>query len=211
MDQTWALFVEKYRLLVAFNQIKVDVVASEAEKVGLDAMTKGKEIRGENASSLTSELDGLESAIGNIRKMLSSVLTYVDEVVAKKREPDPTIGRLIADTLAAVPHMDQETFHSLFQSSLQDLLMVTYLSNLTQTQLALAERITTSVKPKPLDRQLLADQQKNRDNRYGKRGDNNRNNDRGGGGRHQNDRRRGGGGGGQRGGYRGGSGRGRDL
>eukprot|EP01138_Halocafeteria_seosinensis_P011014 gb/GECG01011249.1/.p1 GENE.gb/GECG01011249.1/~~gb/GECG01011249.1/.p1 ORF type:complete len:395 (+),score=48.35 gb/GECG01011249.1/:1-1185(+) len=199
------------KLLVAFNQIKVDVVASEAEKVGLDAMTKGKEIRGEHASSLTTELDGLESAIGNIRKMLSSVLTYVDEVVAKKREPDPTIGRLIADTLAAVPHMDQATFHSLFQSSLQDLLMVTYLSNLTQTQLALAERITTSVKPKPLDRQLLADQQKNRDNRYGKRGDNNRNNDRGGGGRHQNDRRRGGGGG-QRGGYRGGaSGRGRDL
>lgn len=178
------------RFLVAFNQIKVDIVASDAEKVGLDAMAKGKELRGENASSITSELDGLEFAIGNIRKMLSAVLHYVDNVAAKKIEPDPAVGRLIADTLSAVPHIDKATFHSLFRSSLQDLLMVTYLSNLTQTQLALAERITTSVKAKPLDRSLVNAQQQQKDNRrrdnrsgYGDRGRQQQN--RRGGGRQQ--------------------------
>lgn len=47
----------------------------------------------------------------------------------------------LADTLAAVPRMRPEAFNRLFDDNLQDLLMVSYLSSLTRTQLAIAEKL----------------------------------------------------------------------
>lgn len=49
----------------------------------------------------------------------------------------------LADTLAAVPRMRPETFNRLFDDNLQDLLMVSYLSSLTRTQLAIAEKLAS--------------------------------------------------------------------
>lgn len=49
----------------------------------------------------------------------------------------------MADTLAAVPRMRPEAFNRLFDDNLQDLLMVSYLSSLTRTQLAIAEKLAT--------------------------------------------------------------------
>lgn len=49
----------------------------------------------------------------------------------------------LADTLAAVPRMRPEAFNRLFDDNLQDLLMVSYLSSLTRTQLAIAEKLAT--------------------------------------------------------------------
>lgn len=49
----------------------------------------------------------------------------------------------LADTLAAVPRMRPEAFNRLFDDNLQDLLMVSYLSSLTNTQLAIAEKLAS--------------------------------------------------------------------
>lgn len=49
----------------------------------------------------------------------------------------------LADTLAAVPRMRPEAFNRLFDDNLQDLLMVSYLSSLTRTQLVIAEKLAT--------------------------------------------------------------------
>lgn len=53
---------------------------------------------------------------------------------------------MIAETLAAIPHVDPREFEKLFNSSLQDLLMVVYLTNLIQTHIGIAEKITSSLR-----------------------------------------------------------------
>ena len=98
----------------------------------------------EQTTSLTSDIAGLESSISKLQELLKTVSTYVDDVVEGRTEPDITLGRRIADTLASVPRIDPVVFDSMFNDSLQDLLMVVYLSQLTRTQLAIAEKLTTA-------------------------------------------------------------------
>lgn len=102
---------------------------------------------GKGTTSLVSDIAGLESAIAKLQTMLTTVSTYVDGVVVRcchlacgkyahhltKRcwclqagevEPDISLGRRIADTLASVPSVDPRVFDKMFNDSLQDLLMV---------------------------------------------------------------------------------------
>jgi translation initiation factor 3 subunit F len=46
-----------------------------------------------------------------------------------------------------VPHLQPEAFDALFNESVQDVLLVTYLSNLVRAQVALAEKLGTSQLP----------------------------------------------------------------
>jgi len=63
-------------------------------------------------------------------------------VLQEKKIPgDENIGRAIAHALSAIPTMDAETFERIFNSNVQDLLMIMYLSNLARLQLSLADRI----------------------------------------------------------------------
>jgi translation initiation factor 3 subunit F len=77
--------------------------------------------------------------------LLETASNYVDSVVEGKVAPDAEMGRQVADTLATVPRIRPEVFDKLFNDSLQDLLMVTYLSNITRTQLTIAEKLNASL------------------------------------------------------------------
>jgi translation initiation factor 3 subunit F len=54
---------------------------------------------------------------------------------------DNRIGRFISKALRNLPKFDAATLETIFSNNLQDLLMVVYLSNLTRTQLILAEKL----------------------------------------------------------------------
>ena len=51
------------------------------------------------------------------------------------------MGRVLWEAVACVPVIADEEFERLFSNSVQDLLMVVYLANITRTQLALAQKI----------------------------------------------------------------------
>ena len=51
---------------------------------------------------------------------------------------------MIAEAVSTIPKIDVEMFEKMFNSSLQDLLMVVYLGSLTRTQLALAHKLQSS-------------------------------------------------------------------
>jgi translation initiation factor 3 subunit F len=90
-------------------------------------------------------MDALRASMANVISMLDKVSEYVDKVVAKQEEPNVEWGRLIANTIAAVPRIESEDFSKMFNLNLKDLLMVSYLSNLTRAQLAIAHKIQTSL------------------------------------------------------------------
>ncbi|KAG1470563.1 hypothetical protein G6F56_002611 [Rhizopus delemar] len=123
-----------------FLSIPCDVKYLDAERSGLDmlASAKTKESR---TASLISDMDHLEIAVTKLQEMLERISKYVDNVVAGEAQPNNAIGRYIMDTVSVVPKIDSAAFEKMFNSHLQDLLMVVYLANMTRTQLAVAERL----------------------------------------------------------------------
>jgi translation initiation factor 3 subunit F len=57
------------------------------------------------------------------------------------------LGRYLADTMAVVPQIDRQDFERLFNENVQDVLLVSYLSNLVRVQLALADKLGTAALP----------------------------------------------------------------
>ena len=83
--------------------------------------------------------------MANLSEMLEKASKYVDDVVEGKVEGSNAVGRRIADAVGNVPRIRPEAFDKMFNDNLQDLLMVMYLSNLTKTQLTIAEKITEAL------------------------------------------------------------------
>ena len=86
-------------------------------------------------------MDNLEQSIIQVQTMLERVSTYVDSVLAGTVPANNTVGRYLMNTVSVVPKVDPVEFEKMFNSHLQDLLMVIYLANMTRTQLAVAKRL----------------------------------------------------------------------
>lgn len=90
---------------------------------------------------LLSDMDNLEQSIIQVQAMLERVSTYVDSVLAGTVPANNTVGRYLMNTVSVVPKVNPVEFEKMFNSHLQDLLMVIYLANMTRTQLAVAKRL----------------------------------------------------------------------
>lgn len=59
-------------------------------------------------------------------------------------DPDNKIGKCISDVVGSLPKMTSLAFDELVNDSLQDHLLMVYLSSITRTQLSLAEKLNTA-------------------------------------------------------------------
>jgi len=123
-----------------FLPVPVQLQAFDSEKIGVDLLVKG-EMNVEVASSLVSDLDNLESSIKRLQSLLETTQDYVDKVLGDKIPPNNIIGRFLMETVSSLPRIEPSELEKMFNNSLQDLLLVVYLANLTRTQLTLAERL----------------------------------------------------------------------
>jgi len=89
------------------------------------------------------EISNLERSLEKLLELLQVIRDSVDEVVTGSKEGDSSVGRFLTETLSTVPMVDTEAFSTAFGDSMRDLLMVVYLSKLTQTQLHIAEKLLT--------------------------------------------------------------------
>merc|ERR1712157_495469 len=118
-----------------FHEIKLTVKMNDSERICLHRMisSNNEEILDESATLLHS--------IERLYEMLENASSYVDKVVDGSLTPDDHVGRQLADTLSSIPAMRKDLFDKVFNDPLQDLMMVSYLSNLTRTQLTIAEKL----------------------------------------------------------------------
>jgi translation initiation factor 3 subunit F len=126
------------QLAAQFHEVQLDLRLVEAERIGFDVLKKTM------VEKLPNDLEGLEATIERLQEMIDRVFRYVDGVLEGQIEPDNSIGRFLADTMSAVPRISSDAFDKLFNDSVQDLLLVLYLANLTKTQLTLAEKLNTA-------------------------------------------------------------------
>lgn len=124
-----------------FHELSLSMESTEPEAICLAKMVSKDGSGSDDASSVEPLLVSMEK----LYNLLESASNYVDSVVEGKIAPDAEVGRQVADTLATVPRIRPEVFDKLFNDSLQDLLMVTYLSNITKTQLTIAEKLNASL------------------------------------------------------------------
>lgn len=90
---------------------------------------------------LSSDLQQVGSASARIQDTLTMVLQYAEDVLSGKVAADNTVGRFLMDLINQVPKISAEDFETMLNSNINDLLMVTYLANLTQSQIALNEKL----------------------------------------------------------------------
>jgi translation initiation factor 3 subunit F len=123
-----------------FLPVPMQLHTFEAEKIGVDLLVKA-ETNPDMAATLFSDLDSLEASIKKLQGMLETSSQYVDNVLGGKVQPNPAIGRFLAESVTGLPRLEPAVLEKMFNSSLQDLLLVVYLANLTRTQLTLAEKL----------------------------------------------------------------------
>ena len=122
---------------IHFQEVQLVNQFDAAERVGVGALAS-------EGSELSEKGDDLGATVSKLTGMLEKAGSYVDAVVEGKTKGDAEIGRRLADALSAVPRLTKSQFEKLFGEGAQDMLLVTYLSNVTKMQLMLAEKLQTA-------------------------------------------------------------------
>jgi translation initiation factor 3 subunit F len=127
-----------------FVPVQCEVRYSDVEKSALNVISEAKYDESRTVD-LLSDISALETSISEVQEMLQRVSAYVSRVTSGQQEGNAAVGKFLLKSLAAVPSLSTNTLEKLFNSHLQDVLMVNYLANTVKTQLQLASRLTPLV------------------------------------------------------------------
>jgi translation initiation factor 3 subunit F len=125
-------------LAAQFQEIPVNVRMAEAERVGYELL------KATIADKIPGDVEGMEASMERLLTLIDDAYKYVDDVVEKRIAPDNSVGRFIADAVSSLPKMSPAAFDKLVNDSVQDQLLLVYLSSITRTQLSLAEKLNTA-------------------------------------------------------------------
>ncbi len=134
-----ALSVRDNVVGTSFVEVPVQHRFEDAQRAGVPLLSAVEPV------PLPGDAAGLAASVRRLHALLEMAHTYADAVAEGRVKPDAALGRMLADAVAAVPRLPRGAFDALFNDAVQDVLLVMYLSNLTRTQLSLAERLNTPV------------------------------------------------------------------
>ena len=92
-------------------------------------------------STISSPSVELTSSLKHLVGLVDKISAYVEDVCCGKRQPDQQVGIMIADVMSSLQVVGPSDFQRYMDGKTQDMLMVSYLSNLTKSQLAVAEKL----------------------------------------------------------------------
>ncbi|KAJ8268534.1 hypothetical protein COCON_G00137060 [Conger conger] len=125
---------------VMFTPLTVKYIYYDTERIGIDLLQRTR-ASPNRTNGLTSDLEQVGTAAARVQDMLATVLTYIEDVLSGKVMADNSVGRFLMDLVNKVPKISAEDFETMLNSNINDLLMVTYLANLTQAQISLNEKL----------------------------------------------------------------------
>eukprot|EP00922_Rhytidocystis_sp_ex-Travisia-forbesii_P002632 GHVS01003899.1.p1 GENE.GHVS01003899.1~~GHVS01003899.1.p1 ORF type:complete len:357 (+),score=87.44 GHVS01003899.1:118-1188(+) len=90
--------------------------------------------------------EGFEASLEKLQELLAQSRRYVEAVLEGKQTPDSELGRFLQGSLCGGEGslMDSEQYEKMCQTSVQDTLMISYLTALARIQFAVAEKLNTS-------------------------------------------------------------------
>merc|ERR1719319_809727 len=140
-----AVVEEPFAIFYRFVEVRLDLRASESEKIGLDMIIESppEGTALDSAAMLMNDTNHLEIVLQALLTNLEEVETYV--VRASEAESnggaDAEVGWEIAEALSAVPKLSPQKFEKMISNRLQDFLMMVYLGKMTKAQLVIADKI----------------------------------------------------------------------
>jgi len=123
--------------VVQFQEVQVNVVATDAEKVGLDALHSVTSESGD----LPSDSEQLAAALSQLLATLDGALGYVNDVVAGRVEGDVDVGRRIAHALSSVPIPGADLLGADFKAAVHEIAMVTHVAKLALAEVVVADKV----------------------------------------------------------------------
>ena len=136
-----SLSIQGRELAREFQEVPCEVRSVEAEKAGGDLLST------ESVEKLPSELEGLGSTLEKLERSLEAAEAYVNDVVEGRKQGSVTVGRHLAETVAAVPHFSPADLSKLLQDSENDVLLTSYLAGLIRAHISLADKLGTMQLP----------------------------------------------------------------
>lgn len=132
--------------LLQFHEVPLRVQTSAAEKSGISQLMHARRATREATNAGTTakdmaSMDGFEGGLKELLGLFRRIQEYVQAVQKGGVKGDLAVGRGLTSALCAEPLIDMEAIEQLCTNSLQDALMVVFLSNLTRTQISIAEKI----------------------------------------------------------------------
>lgn len=131
--------------LLQFREVPLQLQASAAEQSGISQLMQARRSTREAAESgkLTdiATIDGFASGLKELLALFRRIQEYVRAVQSGSVDGDLAVGRGLTAQLCSEPIVDVEAVASVCNSTLQDALMVVYLSNLTRSQINIAEKV----------------------------------------------------------------------
>jgi translation initiation factor 3 subunit F len=116
----------------------------EADKAGLELVSGAKDVDA-RAAPIVTDIEGLERAVEQTLDLLERVSDYVAGVIDEERAPSNALGQLLINALSLAPSIDPADVERDFNNHVQDVLLVSYLTNTIRTQIDLSQRLATSV------------------------------------------------------------------
>lgn len=132
------------RLGTMFSEIRLTIVNGDSDRVGIDTLLKMTE-GGKTGSAGSGELDSVEATVKKLLRTLEGVTDFVEKVTKGQATAEPAVVRLLQQLVASAPRLPTDSFGKMFNTQVQDMLTIVYLANLTRTQLALAEKLQSTL------------------------------------------------------------------
>lgn len=126
-----------------FIPVPYEIRYSEAEKSGLELISGAKD-SASRAAPVVTDIEGLERAIEQTLDLLERVSEYVSSVLDEEREPNNALGQFLMNALSLAPKVDAADIERDFNNHIQDILVVSYLTNTIRTQIDLSQRLATA-------------------------------------------------------------------
>ncbi|ODQ49884.1 Mov34-domain-containing protein, partial [Saitoella complicata NRRL Y-17804] len=123
-----------------FVPVASEVRYGDAERTGLEVIASAKASSTRTAIP-TSDISALERSITEVLSMIDRVSAYVSRVLSGSERANNAVGRFLMDTLSQAPKLDETEVEKMFNSHLQDVLMVVYLAETVRTQLAIGSKL----------------------------------------------------------------------
>ena len=123
---------------VRFSEIECEVDLQQANKLGVESLRTGSSVKEDD------DVAGLAKTMSKLGALLADAQAYVDDVVSGRREGDAEVGRTLSEALQSVPQLTKAQFDKVFGDSIEDVMMVQYLTNLTKMQLELSSKLHTA-------------------------------------------------------------------
>lgn len=132
--------------LLQFHELPLKINTSAAERSGIRQLMHARRAArdAESTAADLNSMDGFEGGLKELLALFRRVREYVQAVRSKKIEGDVDVGRGLTAALCAEPIIDASAVEQLCHNSLQDALMVVYLSNVAKTQIAIAEKVNAA-------------------------------------------------------------------